>query len=417
MLAQHLEQGPVWAYKSLDNMYAKPAIKPPRSQYEKEILVQDERQERISMLNIRDAWNVNRPKPTYLIDGVLTERDIVAIVAPPEMGKSLISLHLAISVASGKPLFGRYEVPIRQRVLYVNAENPDEMFLDRIRDIANGMGVTADDLDGWLFVTKESKLDLGSNTPDSVIIEQMIFDNDIKLIVLDSLVSFLKGDANSAQDVRTWFDVVAREWRRTYKCASVLLHHTNKPDPKFHKKLRKKNDQEIMNSARNSGDIPASVDRFIAVEKESEVEEAFGPCIDVYFKMAKSRSGDKMQPVLLKIEKLSDFATSFKIAIDFADAKLEFVQNLVSEIMRDQPIPQMPLKDLAVALSTKLQKSEGMARKWLDKLRKRKFLESYTLGGDHNEVGLRLTWNAVAPVERSETEPFTPKTQGKAKKP
>lgn len=416
MLAEHLEQGPAWAYKSLDSMYAKPAIKPPRSQYEKEVLAAGEENERVGLLDIRDAWRADRPKPAYLVDSVLTERDIAAIVAPPEMGKSLISLHLAIAVAGGKPLFGRYNVPTRQRVLYINAENPDEMFLDRIRDVANGMGLNADDLVGWLFVTKENKFDLGSNTPDSVVIEEMLFKHEIKLVVLDSLVSFLKGNPDSAQDVRIWFDTVAREWRRTYKCASVLLHHTNKPDPKFAKKLRNKTDQEVMNSARNSGDIPAGVDRFIAVEKETEHEEAFGPCLDVYFRMAKSRSGDKMPPLLLKIEKPSDFATSFAVAIDFAGASLTFVQSLVKEILATQPIPQMALKDLALVLSTKLQKSDGMARKWLDKLRKRQFLEEYSIGGGHNEIGLRLTGNAVAPVETQETRPFTTKKKTKAKK-
>ena len=385
-LAKQLDQNEDWALDSIERIYRKPAIRPGRSQYEREVIAKADPETGVQLLDIKEAWNPHRPKPRYLVERFLAERDITAIVAPPEMGKSLISLHIAIAVAGGKPVFGEFAVPLRQKVLYVNAENPDEMFYDRIRDIANGLGLTPEDLEGWLFITKEGNFDLGSGTPDSIEVEDLLFKHDIKLVVLDSLVSFLKGNPDNAKEVRTWFDTVARDWRKRFHCSSVLLHHENKGDPKCAKSLRQKSDIETMKASRNSSDIPAAVERYIALEKEDEYEDAYGPTIEVYLRMAKARRGDKLAPVLLRVENVDENKTVFSIKMNFADKSVGAATGFIKEILLQQrPLPAMPLKNLAVALAEQLKVPEIKARKWIMKVEAKHMIETYTMGGNHNE--------------------------------
>ena len=369
ILAQALEQGEDWLHTSMDRVYSMPAIRPSRSQYERELLSKTAEEKRLHLLDLKQAWNPERPKPKYLIEDFLAERDICAIVAPPEMGKSLIALHLAIAVASGKPAFGRYLVPQRQRVLYVNAENPDGLSLDRVRDIANGMGVKPEDLDGWLFFSKEGRLDLASGTPDNVMIEEMIQTHDIRLVVLDSLVSFLKGDHKVAGAVRDWFDTTVRAWRATYNCATIVLHHSRKPDREF--SWDKASDSAIMDSARDSSDIPAGVERFLAINKIKEDEDVWGPEIRVKVRMAKARGGDKLAPFTIEATNPEEHNTVLSVLSTSPQGKSALVQTYVSIFLGPN---ECPLGDLIAALTKELRCDEKRAYKWVDKLQKRKFL-------------------------------------------
>ena len=48
-----------------------------------------------------------KPQPAYLIDGLLEQNVTCGLVGPPESGKSLLGLHIAACIASGRPFFGR----------------------------------------------------------------------------------------------------------------------------------------------------------------------------------------------------------------------------------------------------------------------------------------------------------------------
>src|SRR5215467_375558 len=63
---------------------------------------------------------VNPPKP--VIAGLLHEREIAGLHGAPEVFKTVFTLQLAESLASGKPFLGVWQVPKARRVFFFETE-------------------------------------------------------------------------------------------------------------------------------------------------------------------------------------------------------------------------------------------------------------------------------------------------------
>jgi len=75
-----------------------------------------------------------------LIEGLLREGEIANCIAPPKVGKSWCAYHIALSVASGRPLFDRWDC--RQgSVLIIDNELHPETISARLPAVRRGMGL------------------------------------------------------------------------------------------------------------------------------------------------------------------------------------------------------------------------------------------------------------------------------------
>ncbi len=66
---------------------------------------------------------VERPRPTFLVEGLLQDCTTSAIVAPPGEYKTFVAIHLALCVTCGRHFFGRRTR--KGRVLYILSEGGD----------------------------------------------------------------------------------------------------------------------------------------------------------------------------------------------------------------------------------------------------------------------------------------------------
>jgi hypothetical protein len=173
-------------------------------------------------------WLYNR----HLIRGFLS-----ATFSPGGVGKSSLKLAEAMAMASGRPLLG-VKPAQRLRVAYWNGEDPFEETQRRAMAIAMHYGLTAADLEGWLF--------LGSGREAEVVIAQQkasggatvmapaadALTQDIKAKVLDVVIvdPFVSSHRVTENDNGA-IDLVAKTWNRIAGETGVaieLVHHTRK---------------------------------------------------------------------------------------------------------------------------------------------------------------------------------------------
>jgi Bifunctional DNA primase/polymerase, N-terminal/AAA domain len=93
-----------------------------------------------------------------LIEGVLSADGNGWIAGEEKLGKTYYALDEALALALGQPVAGRFKVPARQRVLFIEEEDPPRRAYSRIKSLLRGRGLDLDDpallaeLDEWFRI-------------------------------------------------------------------------------------------------------------------------------------------------------------------------------------------------------------------------------------------------------------------------
>lgn len=214
---------------------------------------------------------LNAPPVEYLIDNVLFDRSFSILGGYTGIGKSMLAMSIAKSVADGFPLFGRYKVNRTGPVLIVDEENSHSDLRDRLI----GMKIPPDgDIHFLSFqgVLLDDEQSFGQ-------LMDMIVHLDPVLTIFDSLVRFHRVNENDASEMSR---VMARFREITNTARGVLVqHHHNKGLGAM----------EVR--SRGSSDIVGICDVEYALSKFREDE--------LIFQSVKSRRA-RIDPVHLRIE-------------------------------------------------------------------------------------------------------------------
>lgn len=177
-------------------------------------------------------------KAGWLIDGFWLRGSNGIVAGEPKTFKSTITLDMAMSVASGKPLFNRYEVKERGPVVMIQNENAEWIVRDRIERMSIGKGLVgkADVIGNKLSVQWAPSLPmyfLNNQGFDFGTIEHQLalekFLDGIKpvMIVFDPLYLMFTGDINSAQEVQPILKWLTH-LKDKYHSAVIVVHHFRK---------------------------------------------------------------------------------------------------------------------------------------------------------------------------------------------
>ncbi len=207
---------------------------------------------------LNNLKNMETPKDNELISKILPSGAIVYLIAMPGVGKSLFTLLLMLFGVMQKTLFNTLEVKKKFNVLYFDKENITHKFAERMQMLIKGMNLdipenntflhtTNQDIilgidmkkeptsqkdgeysNGHIHITIENGEKISSVNWVSVI-EQLIVENSINVVILDSLIRFLPDgiDENKAQDMKKIFHLL-RPLLEKYEVSFWILHHTSK---------------------------------------------------------------------------------------------------------------------------------------------------------------------------------------------
>lgn len=166
----------------------------------------------------------NFVKKDFIVDKLMKSKGLYCLVARPKVGKSLLALQLANSVATGTTFLGFRTIP--SPVLYISTEMNYTQILDRI----DKMECQFND-DNFVFIEQEvneRKLNLMDLQID---FQTFSTDYQGKFVIIDMLcgIEMNSGyDLNNYQEVGQYLIPQFRELCKKYNFTILLIHHLNK---------------------------------------------------------------------------------------------------------------------------------------------------------------------------------------------
>lgn len=168
-----------------------------------------------------DAFRGINP-PAFVVDGLLEENGLSALIGAPGTGKSAVVIDMGLSICAGVPWKGRPTK--RTRVLYIAGEGVSGA-VQRVQawETQHGIGVGTD-----LFMIPEAVLLSGTSADVWEWLAANIKANGIGLVIFDTLARMAVGlDENSAQDMGRAVGIFDK--LRKHSGAGVLIvHHTKR---------------------------------------------------------------------------------------------------------------------------------------------------------------------------------------------
>ncbi len=112
------------------------------------------------------------PGPTpWLVQDLIVDQSIIAAVGRWKTTKSYGLLDLCISIATGEPAFGKYEIPQPGTVIFVNEESGRAALRRRLDSLCRGRAINPERLRGTLLLGANTQIKLDSSHWQNELIE------------------------------------------------------------------------------------------------------------------------------------------------------------------------------------------------------------------------------------------------------
>lgn len=137
------------------------------------------------------AMKTTHKKRKFLAEGFLYEKTINMIAADPGVGKSTISVQVAVELAAGLPVFGVYAVPRPMKVLYIQTERSILELMERLDSLQKRFPIVTENI----FITDEYQgFNLLNTEHQKLFVECVMRDcPDADIIFIDPIYCMVAG--------------------------------------------------------------------------------------------------------------------------------------------------------------------------------------------------------------------------------
>ena len=268
------------------------------------------------------------PEQRWLVDTLWPAEGVGVIGAHPKSAKTWLGLELAVSIASGKPCLGRFEVKRPGPVLFYLAEDNAHATRDRLNALCRHNGVDLASLELLVIDVPQLRLDLKSQLAR---LDATIARYRPRLLLLDPLVRLHSRDENSSQELTPILGHL-RTLQRRHKTAIALVHHARK----------QVSAGQHGQSLRGTGDIFAWADVLHYLQRRKE-----GLRLTI-----EHRSAPAPQPLLLKLFK---DLPHLEIVPDDTTREPTLQERIVQTLRRSpEPLPGKQLRTMLAVNNQRL---------------------------------------------------------------
>lgn len=253
-------------HMAMERGYKAPPKPPPATEVEEvepgPSLDEDGKPKLPAPMGVSDLLAVEEPEEEWLAHGILPAGGNVLVAGYPKTFKTMYNLDLGVSLASGTPFLGKFEVPEKRRVGIVLMEDQAHRVRRRLQRLCEGKGITLDDLEGWLYLWFRPPLRLNDQT--AVELADYVADLDLDFLGVDSWAYVASGDSNSADEVTP--QLMALTYARVKRPGLTvqLTHHARKDHGKREAGTR------LTDEIRNSGAFGAWFDAGMVLSRKDE---------------------------------------------------------------------------------------------------------------------------------------------------
>lgn len=153
-------------------------------------------------------------KPYFTLDPMLPENRITTLFGDGSTGKGLLSLCACLSVQEGESLLGMDPTPGNALYLDYEADSDEQIF--RTARLAEGFGLTS-----WRDIHYRRLFQPLHN--EATGLRRFIDDNNINLVVVDSLGAAIGANLNDGFEIIRAFAVM-----RSFRCTVLAVDHVSK---------------------------------------------------------------------------------------------------------------------------------------------------------------------------------------------
>lgn len=168
-----------------------------------------------------------------LIDNILEENNSLLIVGPSGVGKSLLSLYIALMLGDPNPghLFGKFKITKSLRTVFLQSENSEKIVSQRlkkmIKDPALSPGLSNIAFPYFNKYFTCSGVTISGNFMNYIECINNQFNPDV--VVIDPLISFAGVDENSNNEMRLVLDKLMNTCNK-FNIVPIIVHHKGKID-------------------------------------------------------------------------------------------------------------------------------------------------------------------------------------------
>jgi len=164
------------------------------------------------------------PEHRWLVEGYWPASGVGVVGGHPKSLKTWWALELAVSVATGTPCLGQFQVRKPGRVLVYLAEDPLPQVRDRLAALCAARKVALEQLDLYVITAPNLKLDSPQQLKN---LDTTLAQLRPALLVLDPLIRLHSADESSSHEITPVLGHL-RELQRRHDLAIVLVHHARK---------------------------------------------------------------------------------------------------------------------------------------------------------------------------------------------
>lgn len=147
------------------------------------------------------------------------------LAGPTGVGKSSLSMQLAISMSLGMDCLG-LRPPKPLRVLLVQAENDDGDLAEMRDGVLKGMGLDGSRIgDKFMVMTDDSS----TREKFAAKLNSVLTDGKYDVVIVDPALAYMGCDASNQGDVSTFLRNMLNPVIHKHNVGLILVHHTNKP--------------------------------------------------------------------------------------------------------------------------------------------------------------------------------------------
>ena len=230
------------------------------------------------------------PEVSWHIQSLIPKKSITLLVGKRNVFKSFNAIYTGLCLINGTSVYGHFETEACN-VLFIDEENGFSIIKDRRNLIKKGYKFEHTNYRmGFLSFTNFKIL----NKKWLDYLTQIIVDNKISIIIVDSLIRILDIEENDAGEINRLFTDIFRPICERHNVSWVLLHHLRKG------LIGKVVDQ--LDEIRGSSDIVNYADTVLFLERIKNSDK-------LVIKQLKNRFKEQLKPISVSLNFNGDFIT------------------------------------------------------------------------------------------------------------